>query len=42
MGKEIGHYMRPDFHPDQVANEHLAQYFFEKYKVEKVKLKVAV
>jgi predicted metal-dependent hydrolase len=42
MGKEIGHYMQPDFHPDQVANEHLAQYFFEKYKVEKVKLKVAV
>jgi hypothetical protein len=42
MRKEIAHYMRPDFHPDQVANEHLAQYFFEKYQVEKVKLKVAV
>jgi predicted metal-dependent hydrolase len=42
MGKEIVNYMNPNFHPDQVANEHLAKYFFDKYQVEKVKLKVAV
>ena len=42
MGREIANYMRPDFHPDQVENEHLAKYFFERYQVEKVKLKVAV
>lgn len=42
LGKEIANYMRPDFHPSQVENDHLAVYFFEKYQVEKVNLKVAV
>ncbi|HNK57310.1 MAG TPA: metal-dependent hydrolase, partial [Leptospiraceae bacterium] len=42
LGKEIANYMRPDFHPDQVENNHLAVYFFEKYHVEKANLKLAV
>jgi uncharacterized protein len=37
MVKEISVYLKPDFHPDQVPNDHLAVYFFEKYKVEKQK-----
>lgn len=35
MGKEIANYLRPGFHPDQVPNEGLAEYFFKKYQIEK-------
>jgi predicted metal-dependent hydrolase len=35
LGKEILNYLRPDFHPDQVHNESLANYFFKNYKVER-------
>ncbi len=40
MAKEIAIFLKPDFHPDQVPNDHLAVYFFQKYKVEKEKLEV--